>query len=148
MWSMFAKLNNNFKVSKTFTIQLSGDYQSKTNLPVSTGQQFGPPMSSAQSASQGYIKAFYGVDLALKKTFLKENAASATLSFNDIFRSRRSDQYSQGTGFEQYYYRLSNPQMVRLTLTYRFGKVDMSLFKRQNLKGQGEGMQNGMQGMQ
>ncbi|MBX3252573.1 MAG: TonB-dependent receptor [Chitinophagaceae bacterium] len=148
MWSMFGKLNNNFKLSKTFTIQLSGDYQSKTNLPITTAQQFGPPMSSAQSASQGYIKAFYGVDLAIKKTFLKDNAAAATLSFNDIFRSRKSDQYSQGTGFEQYYYRLNNPQMVRLTLTYRFGKVDMTLFKRQNLKGQAEGMQNGMQGMQ
>ncbi len=105
-------------------------------------------MASAQSASQGYIKAFYGVDIAVKKTFLKDNAASATLSFNDIFRSRKSDQYSQGVGFEQYYYRLNNPQMVRLTFTYRFGKIDMSLFKRQNLKGQAEGAQGGMQGMQ
>ncbi|MGN6493076.1 MAG: TonB-dependent receptor domain-containing protein [Agriterribacter sp.] len=148
MWSVFGKLNNNFKLPKNFTIQLSADYQSKTNLPITTTQQFGPPMSSAQSASQGYIKAFYGVDLAIKKTFLKDNAASATLSFNDIFRSRKSDQYSQGVGFEQYYYRLNNPQMVRLTVALRFGKVDMSLFKRQNLKGQQEGMQNGMQGMQ
>lgn len=148
MWSMFAKLNNNYKLPKNFTIQLSADYQSKTNLPISTAQQFGPPMASAQSASQGYIKAFYGVDIAVKKTFLKDNAASATLSFNDIFRSRKSDQYSQGVGFEQYYYRLNNPQMVRLTFTYRFGKIDMSLFKRQNLKGQAEGAQGGMQGMQ
>jgi ferric enterobactin receptor len=148
IWSMFAKLNNNYKLPKNFTIQLSADYQSKTNLPISTAQQFGPPMASAQSASQGYIKAFYGVDIAVKKTFLKDNKASATLSFNDVFRSRKSDQYSQGVGFEQYYYRLNNPQMVRLTVTYRFGKVDMSLFKRQNLKGQAEGAQGGMQGMQ
>lgn len=147
IWSVFGKLNNNFKLPNNFTIQLSADYQSKTNLPISTGQQFGPPMSSAQSASQGYIKAFYGVDLAIRKTFLKDNAASATLSFNDIFRSRVSHQYSHGIGFEQYYYRLNNPQMVRLTLTYRFGKVDMTLFKRQNLKSQNEGMQ-GIQGMQ
>jgi len=145
MWSMFGKFNNNFKLPSNFSIQLSADYQSKTNLPISTGQQFGPPMSQAQSASQGYIKPFYGVDLAVKKTFLKDNAASATLSFNDIFRSRKTDQYSQGIGFEQYYYRLNNPQMVRLTLTYRFGKIDMSLFKRQNMKSQQEGMQNGMQ---
>ncbi|MFT3704843.1 MAG: TonB-dependent receptor [Agriterribacter sp.] len=145
MWSVFAKLNNNFKLPKNFTIQLSGDYQSKTNLPITTAQQFGPPMASAQSASQGYIKPFYGVDIAVKKTFLKDNAASATLSFNDIFRSRKSDQYSKGVGFEQYYYRLNNPQMVRLTLAYRFGKIDMSLFKRKNLKGEAEGMQGGMQ---
>lgn len=148
MWSMFGKWNNNFKLPANFSMQLSLDYQSKTNLPISTGQQFGPPMSQAQSASQGYIKAFYGVDLAIKKTFLKDNAASATLSFNDIFRTRKTDQYSKGIGFEQYYYRLNNPQMVRLTVSYRFGKIDMSLFKRQNMKSQQEGMQNGMQGMQ
>ena len=147
MWSVFGKYNNNFKLPSNFSVQLSVDYQSKTNLPISTGQQFGPPMAQAQSASQGYIKPFYGVDLAIKKTFLKDNAASATLSFNDIFRTRKTDQYSQGIGFEQYYYRLNNPQMVRLTFSYRFGKIDMSLFKRQNMKGQQEGMQNGMQGM-
>ncbi|MBN8787617.1 MAG: TonB-dependent receptor [Terrimonas sp.] len=145
MWSMFSKFNNNFKLPANFSIQLSADYQSKTNLPINTAQQFGPPMSQAQSASQGYIKAFYGVDLAIKKTFLKDNKASATLSFNDIFRSRKTDQYSRGIGFEQYYYRLNNPQMVRLTVSYRFGKIDMSLFKRQNMKSQQEGMQNGMQ---
>lgn len=148
MWSVFAKLSNSFTLPQNFSLQLSADYQSKTNLPINNSQQMGPPMSSAQSASQGYIKPFYGVDLAIKKTFLKDNAAAITLSANDIFRSRKSDQYSQGTGFEQYYYRLNNPQMVRLTFTYRFGKMDLSLFKRQNMKNQQDNMQNSMQGMQ
>lgn len=144
LWSMFGKLNNNFKLPKKFTVQLSADYQSKTNLPINTGgQQFGPP-SQVQSASQGYIKAFYSVDIAIKKTFLKD-AASLTLSVNDIFRSRYSVQYSEGLGFNQTYSRLTNPQMVRLNFSYRFGKMDMSLFKRQNMKSQQEGMQNGMQ---
>lgn len=144
LWSIFGKLNNNFKLPKKFTVQLSADYQSKTNLPISSGgQQFGPP-SQVQSASQGYIKAFYSVDIAIKKTFLKD-AASLTLSVNDIFRSRYSVQYSEGIGFSQNYSRLTNPQMVRLNFSYRFGKMDMSLFKRQNMKSQQEGMQNGMQ---
>lgn len=144
LWSMFGKLNNNFRLPKKFTIQLSADYQSKTNLPINNGgQQFGPPMSQVQSASQGYIKPFYSVDLAIKKTFLKD-AASLTLSVNDIFRSRYSVQYSEGTGFAQTYSRLTNPQMIRLNFSYRFGKMDMSLFKRQNMKSQQEGM-NGMQ---
>jgi len=142
LWSMFGKWNNNFKLPKSFTIQLSLDYQSKTNLPINNNQGFGPPMSQAQSSSQGYIRPFYGVDVAFKKTFLKNNAASVTLSFNDIFRTRKSDQHSEGVGFVQDYYRLNNPQMVRLNFAYRFGKIDMSLFKRQNLKAQGEGMQN------
>lgn len=148
LWSVFGKLNNNVKFPKNYSMQLSLDYQSKTNLPVNNSQQFGPPMSQAQSSSQGYIRPFYGVDVAFKKTFLKNNAASLTLSANDIFRSRKSDQYSQGAGFEQNYYRLNNPQMIRLSFAWRFGKTDFSLFKRQNLKSQGEGMQNGMQGMQ
>ena len=142
MWSMFAKWNNNFKLPAKFTAQLSVDFQSKTNLPITSNQQFGPPMQQAQSSSQGYIRSFYGVDLALKRTFLKDNALTATLSVNDIFRSRKSDQYSEGIGFYQNYYRLNNPQMVRLGISYRFGKIDMNLFKRQNNKSGGtEGMQ-------
>lgn len=148
LWSVFGKLNNNFKLPKNFTIQLSVDYQSKTNLPINNSQGFGPPMSQAQSSSQGYIRPFYGVDVAFKKTFLKNQAAAVTLSFNDIFATRKNDQHSEGLGFVQDYYRLNNPQMVRLNFTYRFGKIDMSLFKRQNMKAQGEGMSNGMQGMQ
>jgi hypothetical protein len=35
-----------------------------------------------------------------------------------------------------------------LNISYRFGKFDASLFKRKNLKGDAEGMQNGMQGIQ
>jgi hypothetical protein len=35
--------------------------------------------------------------------------------------------------------------MVRMTFSYRFGKMDMSLFKRKNMKGEAEGMQGGMQ---
>lgn len=149
MWSWFGKINNNFKLPKNFTIQLSGDYQSKTNLPVnnSTGQM-GPPMSQAQSSSQGYIRSFWGVDMAFKKTFLKNNAAAVTLSISDIFKTRKQDQYSYSEFFEQNYYRINNPQMIRLNFSYRFGKMDATLFKRQNMKSQGEGMQSATQGMQ
>ena len=145
IWSWFGKFNNNFKLPKNFSAQLSATYQSKTNLPVSQNSGFGPPMMQAQSASQGYIKSSYGVDLAIKKSFLKNNAASATLSFNDIFRTRRQEQYSYSEYFEQNYSRLRDPQMFRLTFTYRFGKIDMSLFKRKNLKGDIQGATDGMQ---
>ena len=149
LWSWFGKMNNNFKLPKNFTIQLSGDYQSKTNLPVSNGGgQPGPPMMQAQASAQGYIRAFWGVDAAFKKTFLKNNAASITLSVSDIFRTRKQDQYSYSQYFTQNYYRLNNPQMVRLNFSYRFGKMDASLFKRQNMKSQAEGMQGATQGMQ
>jgi hypothetical protein len=55
----------------------------------------------AQTASQGYIKANWGIDAALQKSFLKNNAASATFSINDIFRTRRYAQYSESTYYIQ-----------------------------------------------
>lgn len=134
--SWFGKFNSNFKLPKSFTIQLSADYQSKTNLPINNNQGGfgGGPFGQAQSSSQGYIRSFWGTDIALRKSFLKNNAASVSVSFSDIFRTRKQDQYSQSPYFIQDYSRLNNPQMVRLNLTYHFGKMDMSLFKRQNTK--------------
>ncbi|WP_343743793.1 outer membrane beta-barrel protein [Chitinophaga sp.] len=142
-WAWFGKLNNTFKLPLNFEVQLTGLYQSKSNLPVNDnkGRQDGPSMQQSQNASQGYIASFYAVDAAIKKSFLKNNAASVTLSFSDIFRSRKMDQYSESIYFTQYYNRLRDPQMIRLNFAYRFGKVDMTLFKRKNMAG-------GMQGMQ
>ena len=99
----------------------------------------------AQSSSQGYIKPTYGFDMALKKTFLKNDAASVTLSVNDIFRTRKSEQYSYSEYFVQNYSRLRDPQMFRINFAYRFGKIDMSLFKRKNTKQDSQGATEGMQ---
>jgi outer membrane receptor protein involved in Fe transport len=140
IWSWFGKFNSNFKLPANFTIQFTAIYQSRTNLPVNqNSNQFGPPGSTTQSSSQGYIKSFYGMDLAVKKSFLKNNAASLTLSMSDIFRTRWSDQYSQSTFFAQEYDRLKDPQLVRVVFAYRFGKMDLNLFKRKNMNAQGMG---------
>ena len=145
MWSWFGKFNSNFKLPSNFAIQFTTTYQSKTNLPVNTNSGMGgPPMMQSQSASQGYIKPSWGMDLAVKKSFLKNNAASVSLSINDIFKTRVSDQYSSSDYFIQNYNRLRDPQMVRLGLSYRFGKVDASLFKRKSTKGE----QNASEGIQ
>ncbi|HSU50953.1 MAG TPA: TonB-dependent receptor [Segetibacter sp.] len=139
MLSWFGKFNSTFKLPKTFSIQLSADYQSKTNLPInnSQGGGFGGGFGQAQSSSQGFIRPFWGMDLAVRKTFLKNNAATVSVSFSDMFRTRKQDQHSESKYFTQDYYRLNNPQMVRVNLSYRFGKMDISLFKRQNLKSTG-----------
>jgi ferric enterobactin receptor len=146
MWSWFGKLNNNFKLPKNFAVQLSADYQSKTNLPVTTNSgQPGPPSMQAQSSSQGYIRSFWGTDIAVRKSFLKNNAATISVSMSDIFRTRKQDQYSYSNYFVQNYYRLNNPQQVRVNFSYRFGKMDMNLFKRTK---QSSGVQDATQGMQ
>jgi ferric enterobactin receptor len=140
MWSSFGKFNSNFKLPAGFTIQLTATYQSKTQLPINQNQNmFGPPNSQTQASSQGYIKSFYGVDLALKKSFLKNNAASVTVTMTDIFRSRWSDQFSESTYFQQEYNRLKDPQLVRVVFAYHFGKMDLNLFKRKDMNSQGMG---------
>lgn len=146
LWSWFGKLNNNFKLPKKFKLQLTGMYQSKTNLPVNTnsGNMGGPMGNQTQSASQGYIKSFYAVDAAISKSFLKADAATVSLSFSDIFRTRKSDQHSESAFFVQDYSRLRDPQMLKLNFTYRFGKMDVSLFKRKNMNAGGDATQ-GMQ---
>jgi ferric enterobactin receptor len=145
LWSLFGKFNSNFKLPSNFAIQFTTTYQSKTNLPINNNPGMGgPPMMQSQSASQGYIKPSWGMDLAVKKSFLKNNAASVSLSINDIFKTRISSQYSSSSYFVQDYSRLRDPQMVRLNLSYRFGKIDASLFKRKSSKGE----QNATEGIQ
>lgn len=145
MWSWFAKFNSNFKLPANFSMQLTTTYQSKTNLPVNNNQGgMGGPWNQSQSASQGYIKANWGMDIAIKKSFLKNNAASVSLNISDIFRTRINSQYSYSDYFVQNYDRLRDPQMFRLNFSYRFGKIDFSLFKRKSTKGEqnaGESMQ-------
>ncbi len=146
-FSWFAKINNSFKLPKNFSIQLSGDYQSKTLVPVNSGNRGGGGGGGmfgggSQPTAQGYIKPIYGVDIAIKKDFLKNNAASLTLQFSDIFRTKVYETHSETAFFIQDNSRRRDPQVVRLNFSWRFGKFDVALFKRKNMKGDIENMQN------
>jgi outer membrane receptor protein involved in Fe transport len=152
LFSWFAKINNNFKLPKNFSIQLSGDYTAKTLVAPGGsgggggrgGGMFG---GGSQPSSQGYIKPVYGADLSIRKDFLKNNAASLTLQFSDIFRTRLYATHAESQYFVQDNERRRDPQMVRLNFNWRFGKIDVSLFKKKNMKGEMENMQNAQQGM-
>lgn len=152
MWSWFAKMNNTFKLPSKFKLQLSGTYQSKTNLPVNQNSGFGGPGGGgpggpSQAAAQGYINANYGIDLALQKSFLKNDAASVTLNVSDVFRTRRYEQYAETPYYVQNSYRLNDVPMFRLNFSFRFGQMDLNLFKRKNTKAEAEGTQGALQGM-
>lgn len=149
--SWFGKLNNTFKLPKNISIQLSGEYQSKTILPPGGsssgggrggGFMFGGPAM----ASQGYIRPNYGVDVAVRYEFLKNRAASVSINMNDIFRTRRQYTYSESAFFIQDAFRRRDPQVVRVNFNWRFGKFDANLFKRKNMKGEREGQSSGMEG--
>lgn len=155
-----AKLNNTFKFGKGWSFQASGEYQSRSALPVSTsnsgqgGRGFGGGGGGGfgggpVSTTQGYIDDNYGMDLGLKKDFqIKKNTASISINWSDVLRTRRNLVHSEADGFVQDDFRRRDPQIVRVNFSYRFGKFDVGLFKRKNTKGEQEGMQNGMQGMQ
>jgi outer membrane receptor protein involved in Fe transport len=149
--SWFAKLNNSVKLSKSMTFQLSGEYQSRTVLPPGGsgggGNRGGGPfggggMFGGASASQGFVRANYYVDAALRYEFLKNRQASLSLNINDIFRTRRSDIHSESPYFIQDVFRRRDPQILRLNFNWRFGKFDASLFKRKNNRNQSDGSEN------
>ena len=150
--SSFSKLNNTFKLSKTLSIQLSGDYQSRSALPVSTsnsgggGRGGGNWMGGPPSSTQGYIDANYGVDIGIRKEFkIRKNQASLSLNMNDVLRTRRHFVHSESSLFTQDEWRRRDPQIVRLNFSYRFGKFDVNLFKRKNSRSETDNIQGGME---
>jgi hypothetical protein len=78
-------------------------------------------------------------DISIRKDLWKKTA-TITLSFQDVFASRRSGAHTASAYFVQDAERRRDPQMVRLNFSYRFGKYDVSLFKRKNTRVETEGM--------
>lgn len=137
--SWFGKINNTFTLPKSISLQVSGDYTSKTILPPGRGGGGGNHWGGGNLATaNGYIMPTGGVDAAVKKDFLKDKTLSVSLSMNDIFRTRTSKTHSEsyiskGINSVQDIERQMNPQQLRLNVSWRFGKADFSLFKRKNM---------------
>jgi outer membrane receptor protein involved in Fe transport len=145
--SYFFKINNTFRVYKNVSIQLSGDYQSRIiSSPGgnSGGGRGGPGgggfFGGSSSAAQGFIRPNYGVDAAVRYEFLKNRAASVSLNINDIFRTRKFDSHTESQFIVQDVVRRRDPQVVRLNFNWRFGKMDVGLFKRRNNRTEDSGM--------
>ncbi len=145
--SWFGKFNSTFKWSKGWSFQINWDFKSKSILPqggggggMRGGGMFG---GGPQTLAQGYIlPRWYDVDLALRKEWTWKNGqgGSINLSINDVFRARRLTE-ANAYYFYQTTDKFRDPQVVRLNFSYRFGKLDMNLFKRKNTKAdQGGGM--------
>ncbi len=156
-FSWFGKLNLTYKLPANFTLQASGDYQSKTSVP-QTGGGGGSGMGrgmggfgggggggffgSSPATVQGYVEPVYGVDFSVKKEFLKNKAAAVTLSFSDILRTKQYVTHYETEFFSQTSSRIRDPQFIRLNFSYRFGKFDTSLFKRKDLHMNGDMLQD------
>ncbi len=142
-FTYFIKENASVKLPKNFTIQLNGSFQSRTAFDTNSGNRgghggWGGPTSTAQ----GYTIPVGYVDFSIRKDFWKRTG-SLTLSVQDIFRSRRTGSFTESDYFSQETWRRRDPQLVRVNFSYRFGKFDVSLFRRKNTRTETEGMDGG-----
>jgi outer membrane receptor protein involved in Fe transport len=141
--SWFGKLNSTFTLPKNITLQITGDYTSKTILPPGREGGGGNHWGGGNlSTANGYSLPVYGFDAAIKKDFLKNKSLSVSLSINDIFRTRITKVHSESYLSKEIYSvqdidRIRDPQKLRLNLSWRFGKTDFTLFKRKNMNDQG-----------
>ena len=122
-----AKTTISYKFPKNITLQVNGNYESPKILLL------------------GVANPIYSMDLSLNYMYQTKWIFNASL--NDVFNTRR-----MGTHFETPYYnqdlsRRRESRYVRFTVTYLFGKMDASIFKRgKQMKGMGgqEGNQDGL----
>ena len=130
--SVFVKENVQIKLPAGFSFQVNGEYRTRASfVPVTNNDPFRPGGQPSQNTAQGYTKSYWFVDASVRKDFWK-NQASLTLSMQDVFASRKMGSYTATDFFTQDTRRIMNPQTLRLNFSYRFGKMDTSLFTRKN----------------
>jgi outer membrane receptor protein involved in Fe transport len=107
-WSWNAKANLSYKLPLQFTIQLNGNYE------------------APKAITQGRMLSMYGMDVSLNKEI---NNLTLSLSISDLFNSRiMRMEYDQET-YYQIQSRRRDIRFIKLGLSYRFGKMDASIFK-------------------
>ncbi len=142
-FSWNVKENMNVRLPKDWSFQISGEYESRTalsNFSSQGGGGHGGWREGPSNSAQGYRIPIWSMDLSVRKQFMNKKA-SLTLSCNDLFRSRINGNYSKTLTFIQQTERLRDPQFFRLNFAYRFGKFDVSLFKRKNTRQGGDSME-------
>jgi len=150
--SWWAKLNLVNRLPKNYTIQISADYQSSKALEVGSGERGGMGGSGggmggghggggfgggSNNTIQGYIEPSYSMDIALKKDFGKSKNLSASVSVSDVFKTRISDTHSESEFFIQNTLRKRDQQVFRFNMSWKFGKLDTSVFRRKNTRSSG-----------
>lgn len=113
------RVSSKSKIFDKLSLQAIGEYESPQVLP------------------QGKRKDQYSVDAALRKDFLKGNKGTLTFSVNDVFNTNRWGTIYDTENFYQDSYRRRNVRNFRITFTYKFGKADFNLFKRNNRNPEG-----------
>jgi hypothetical protein len=112
-----------YKLPQNYTIQLNGNYEAPRIIP------------------QGTTLDQYSVDVSLNKEIMK--FITVNLMVNDIFNTRRFGTFFESEFLLQDISRRREIRFVRLTVSIRFGEMDVSLFKRKR-SNRGDGQGGGM----
>jgi outer membrane receptor protein involved in Fe transport len=150
--SYWVKVNLVNKLPGNFTVQLTGDYQSRRALEVGSGERGGMGgggmggggmggggWGGANNTVQGYVEPMYSIDFSVRKEFGKNRNLAAGFTISDALRTRVSDIHSESPFFVQDTFRRRDPQLWRFNLSWKFGKMDSTLFRRKNTRNNSEG---------
>lgn len=147
MFSWFAKMNLNFRLPKSFSLQFTGDYRSKAALQMGGGGWGGHGgmggWGGSSSSAQGYVGERYSIDIAVKKDFWNRKA-SLSLNVSDVFKTEKNITHTESPLFVQDSWRIRDQRFFRVNFSYRFGKFDSSIFRRKNTRVNTDGMEMGM----
>lgn len=106
------KMNISQKLPADLTLQVNADYDGPSIIP------------------QGHTMERYSMDVSLRKQFGKQFFVTA--SANNIFDSRGWGSFYETPYFEQEGFRSWGGREFRINATWRFGKQDVSLFRRKS----------------
>lgn len=105
-----AKLMVSYRLRKNLVAQVNGEYEAPRIMP------------------QGRTIDQYGIDASVNYDISKQ--LSAVVAVNDVFFTRRWGQVLDTPFMHQESFRRREMRNVRLTLTWKFGQQDASLFRR------------------
>ncbi len=115
-FSARARLTNTFKIDKSLSLQVQGMFR-----------------GGEKTVSRKRMPN-YGLNFGATQTIWKGNGTIA-FSVQDVFNTRRMENYTYGSGFERYQYMQWQPRQISLSLTYRFKqgeKIEQPKKKRDN----------------
>lgn len=113
-WAYFVKGMVSYKFPLDIILQVNGTYESPRYMP------------------QGTRIAMWFIDASLSKDFMK--MVTVNLSVNDIANTKINGTSYNTPEFTQMQTMRRDVRFVKLTVSFKFGKMDASFFKRSKLK--------------
>jgi len=107
------KFNQPAGIWKDLGLQLTTEYESK------------------EVRAQGKNLPEFQMDFGLRKEFLKDKKAAISFNIHDIFKTQRWGSIYDTESFYQESFRKRNARGFRISFTYKFGKNDFDIFKRE-----------------